>query len=135
LLLVLSKHSVESAWVEHEIERALAKELRTRKNVLFPVRLDDAIKTATSTWAQEIREERTIGDMRRWRDHATYQHELEPGRGNIYGWLTEHAVDLGSSEEPATHWLVVDRTENWAYVAPVLIARAIVRAQDLEGRP
>ncbi len=35
---------------------------------------------------------------------------LGPGRGNIFGWLVEHAVDLGSSEEPATHWLVVDRT-------------------------
>jgi len=47
----------------------------------------------------------------------------------------QHAVDLGSSEEPATHWLVVDRTENRAYVAPVAIARAIVRAQELEARP
>jgi TIR domain len=78
LLLVLSKHSVGSAWVEHEIERALAKELRTRKVVLFPVRLDDAIKTATSTWAQEIRGERNIGDMRRWRNnHDAYQRTFE----------------------------------------------------------
>jgi hypothetical protein len=73
LLLVLSRHSVESAWVEHEIERALAKELRTRKVVLFPVRLDDAIKTPTTTWAQEIGEDRNIGDMRRWRNYEAYQ--------------------------------------------------------------
>lgn len=39
-------------------------------------------------------------------------HQPEPCRGNIYGWLVEHAVDLGSSEEPSTHWLGVDRTEN-----------------------
>jgi hypothetical protein len=78
LLLVLSKHSVTSAWVEHEIERALAKELRTRRVVLFPVRLDDAIKTADTTWAREIREERNIGDMRRWRNnHDAYQRTFE----------------------------------------------------------
>jgi TIR domain len=77
LLLVLSKHSVKSAWVEHEIERALAKELGTRRAVLFPIQIYDAIMTATSTWAQEIREDRNIGDMRRWRDHASYQKALQ----------------------------------------------------------
>jgi len=75
-----------------------------------------------------------VGQLDHW-FFLAFMHEPEPGRGNIYGWLTEHAVDLGSSEEPATHWLVVDRTENRAYVAPVAIARTIVRAQDLEGRP
>lgn len=64
-----------------------------------------------------------------------FMHEPGPGRGAIYGWLVEHAIDLGSSEEPATHWLVVDGTENHAYVAPVVIARTIVRTQDLEARP
>jgi len=74
------------------------------------------------------------GQLDHWL-YLAFLHELGPGRGNIYGWLTEHAVDLGSSEEPATHWLVVDRTENRGYVAPVAIARAIVRAQELEARP
>jgi len=47
-------------------------------------------------------------------------------------------VDLNARQRAyllATHWLVVDRAENRAYVAPVSIARAIVRAQDLEARP
>ena len=74
------------------------------------------------------------GQLDHWL-YLAFLHELGPGRGNIYGWLVEHAVDLGSSEEPATHWLVVDRTKNRAYAAPVAIARAIVRAQDLEARP
>ena len=51
--------------MEHEIERALAKELRTRKVVvLFPIRIDDAIKTSTATWSREIYEDRNVGDMR-----------------------------------------------------------------------
>jgi uncharacterized protein YjbI with pentapeptide repeats len=77
LLLVLSEHSVKSAWVEHEIERALAKELRTLKVVLFPVRLDDAIKSSTATWAQEIYEDRNVGDMRQWKDHDAYRKAFE----------------------------------------------------------
>ncbi len=74
------------------------------------------------------------GQLDHWL-YLAFMHEPGPGRGNIYGWLVEHAVDLGSSEEPATHWLLVDGTENRAYVAPVAIARAIVRAQELEARP
>jgi len=77
LLLVLSKHSVESAWVEHEIERGLAKELRTRREVLFPVRLDDAVMSAKTSWAREIREDRNIGDMRQWKNHDAYKTSFE----------------------------------------------------------
>jgi TIR domain/Pentapeptide repeats (8 copies) len=77
LLLILSKHSVDSAWVDHEIERGLAKELRTRKTVLFPVRVDDAVESASSTWARELREDRSIGDFTRWRNHDAYQRTFE----------------------------------------------------------
>jgi hypothetical protein len=77
LLLVLSIHSVASAWVEHEIERALAKELQTRTVVLFPVRLDDSIMTAGPAWAREIREDRNIADLRDWRDQASYRKAVD----------------------------------------------------------
>jgi TIR domain-containing protein/pentapeptide repeat protein len=90
LLLVLSKHSVTSAWVEHEIERALAKELRTRTTVLFPVRLDDSIMTAESTWAREIREDRNIGDLRNWRSHSTYQNALDRLLRDLRAGATPH---------------------------------------------
>jgi hypothetical protein len=53
--------------------------------------------------------------------------------GPISGWLVEHQVDLGSSEEPATHALVLDRQTGEAWIAPIAPARAIVRAQDLEA--
>ena len=41
LVVVCSKHSLESPPVIREIERALQKEDREHKNVLFPVRIDD----------------------------------------------------------------------------------------------
>src|SRR6266700_843070 len=43
LLLVLSEHSVESAWVESEVETAFEKERKRKQLVLFPIRLDDAV--------------------------------------------------------------------------------------------
>jgi len=52
--------------------------------------------------------------------------------GVIGGWLVEHEVDLGNVDGPATHWLVVDRDENRAWIAPRGLARRIVRLQRLE---
>jgi hypothetical protein len=43
LLLILSKHSAFSDWVEHEVETALAKERREKRPLLFSIRLDNAI--------------------------------------------------------------------------------------------
>jgi len=41
LVVVCSEHSLESPPVIREIERALQKEDREHKNVLFPIRIDD----------------------------------------------------------------------------------------------
>ncbi len=51
LLLILSKHSITSKWVAHEVERALNKEPQGIPNVLYPVRVDKAIMTCTEPWA------------------------------------------------------------------------------------
>lgn len=45
LLLVLSENSIESPWVEEEVEAAFEKERQQKRTVLFPIRLDDAIMT------------------------------------------------------------------------------------------
>lgn len=73
LLLVLSKHSVESDWVEKEVETAIEKERRQNKPVLFPIRLDDTVMTTTQAWAADIRRARHIGDFRNWKNHDDYQ--------------------------------------------------------------
>ena len=73
LLLILSQHSIESDWVEAEVETALEEERRRERTVLFPIRLDDSVKETEQAWAAHIRRTRHIGDFRRWKDHDAYQ--------------------------------------------------------------
>jgi hypothetical protein len=73
LLLILSKHSVASGWVEHEVKTALAKERRENRVVLFPVRIDKAVLESPLSWATDIRHERNIGDFSSWKNHDDYQ--------------------------------------------------------------
>jgi hypothetical protein len=76
LLVVLSEHSVKSAWVEDEVEAALERERRDHSTVLFPIRLDDAVMHDTAAWADSIRRTRHIGDFTTWKDHDEYQKSL-----------------------------------------------------------
>ncbi|MGA3210049.1 MAG: toll/interleukin-1 receptor domain-containing protein [Terriglobales bacterium] len=73
LLLILSADSIQSTWVENEVEAALEKEKREDKLVLFPVRVDDAVMETENAWAATLRRSRHIGDFRHWRHHNTYQ--------------------------------------------------------------
>lgn len=73
LLLVLSKHSVSSDWVEKEVETAMEQERRQKRTVLFPIRLDDAVMDIEVGWAADIRRGRNVGDFRKWKAHDVYQ--------------------------------------------------------------
>jgi len=73
LLLILSKDSVHSQWVEDEVERALEKERRDGSTVLFPIRLDDSVMEIDRGWPVTLRNSRHIGDFRHWKDHESYQ--------------------------------------------------------------
>lgn len=73
LLLLLSEHSVKSGWVRYEVEQAMARESRQQKEILFPLRLDDAIFDCTANWALSLRSTRHIGDFTGWQEEATYQ--------------------------------------------------------------
>lgn len=73
LLLVLSKHSVASDWVEQEVETALERERREKRLILFPIRLDNAVMKIEGGWPALIRNTRHIGDFRRWKNHDSYQ--------------------------------------------------------------
>ena len=77
LLLVLSEHSIASTWVAYEVERALNKEPNGVPNVLYPVRLDDAILAYTTSWAQDIKDTRHIGDFTDWKNHDIYQKNFD----------------------------------------------------------
>ena len=73
LLLVLSKTSVASQWVEQEVETALARERQQGTTILFPVRIDNTVMTLETGWPALIRNTRNIGDFRRWKTHDVYQ--------------------------------------------------------------
>ena len=73
LLIILSEHSIDSDWVETEVETALEREAQKKSTVLFPVRLDDTVMDTSQPWAGKIRRERHIGDFRHWKDHDRYQ--------------------------------------------------------------
>lgn len=77
LLLILSENSLNSFWVESEVEKAFEEERQRNTTVLFPVRLDEAVLETNQPWAAEIRRTRHIGDFTRWKDHDAYQQAFE----------------------------------------------------------
>jgi len=77
LLVILSEQSVKSDWVREEVESAVEREHREKRQIVFPIRVDDAVMAASTAWAASIRRQRHIGDFRRWRDHDQYQKSLE----------------------------------------------------------
>ena len=76
LMVLLSYHSVKSAWVEDEVEAAFEREHRDGTTVLFPIRLDDAVMDSNAAWAASIRRTRHIGDFTKWKNHDDYQKSL-----------------------------------------------------------
>jgi hypothetical protein len=77
LLLLLSKHSVSSDWVEKEVETAFEGERRDNRTVLFPIRLDGAVMEIQDGWPADIRRTRHLGDFTKWKDHYSYQKAFE----------------------------------------------------------
>jgi uncharacterized protein YjbI with pentapeptide repeats len=77
LLLVLSEHALASDWVEDEVTKAFAEERQRQQTVLFPIRLDDAVLTTGEAWAVKLRDNRNIGDFRRWKEHDAYSKALD----------------------------------------------------------
>jgi hypothetical protein len=49
----------------------------------------------------------------------------------VRDWLDRQGINLGSSDEPAQHWLIADAETGDLFAAPVRAAQAIVRSQRL----
>jgi uncharacterized protein YjbI with pentapeptide repeats len=77
LLIILSKASIGSDWVEDEVNKAFAEERSRKENVLFPIRIDNSVMTTTEPWAIKLREQRNIGDFRQWKSPTEYRKSLE----------------------------------------------------------
>ena len=95
LLIVLSEASVNSDWVDTEVETALEKEHNTktednpRPTVLFPIRIDSTTEESKLPWVRKIRRERHITDFSAWKDHDKYKKALD-----------KLLADLKASEPP-----------------------------------
>jgi len=78
LLLVLSEHSMSSSWVEDEVEAALERERTEHREILFPIRLDESVKSPDApAWAARLRRQINIGNFTRWTDLQAYQRAFE----------------------------------------------------------
>jgi hypothetical protein len=77
LLLILSKSSIESEWVEDEVNKAFAEERERGGTILFPIRIDDEVMTTPKPWARKLRDQRNIGDFQRWKKPEAYQKSFD----------------------------------------------------------
>lgn len=77
VMIVLSAASVQSRWVEREVNAALEREDRENRTILFPIRIDNSIMRAPQPWAADIRRTRHIGDFREWEVHSAYLKSFE----------------------------------------------------------
>jgi len=73
VMIILSEASVQSRWVEREVNAAREREDREARTVLFPIRIDDAVMSAPQPWAADIRRSRHIGDFREWQKQTAYK--------------------------------------------------------------
>ncbi|MEW5939426.1 MAG: toll/interleukin-1 receptor domain-containing protein, partial [Chloroflexota bacterium] len=74
VLLVLSKNSLSSDWVEHEVRHARKLEKELGRDALCPIALDDSWKS--SKWPGRVMEQITeynILDFSGWEDKSTFE--------------------------------------------------------------
>jgi hypothetical protein len=82
LIVILSEASVKAEPVVHEIERALQKEQRDGRDVLFPIRVDDAVYSwKHALQANVVR--KVIRDFREWQDPTKYEAALKRLIGDL----------------------------------------------------
>jgi hypothetical protein len=72
-MIILSKASVQSPWVEREVNVARELEDEEKRTVLFPIRIDDEVMNTPDAWAADLRRQRHIGDFTRWKEYDFYQ--------------------------------------------------------------
>jgi uncharacterized protein YjbI with pentapeptide repeats len=73
LLLILSRYSIKSEWVEDEVEAAYEQEQTRGKTVLFPISLDNAVMGTKEAWAAKLRRSRNVGDFTKWANLTSFK--------------------------------------------------------------
>ena len=75
LVVILSDAALSSEPVVREIARAIQKEQRENKEVLFPIRIDDAVFAWNHGYAADVTR-KYIGDFTEWQDREAYDKSL-----------------------------------------------------------
>jgi hypothetical protein len=73
VLVIFSKRSIKSDWVEHEVRTARELEKEMGRDVLCPIALDDSWKN--SPWPKRVMEqvmEYNILDFSAWKDDSKF---------------------------------------------------------------
>lgn len=77
LVVICSEDSLQSAPVVREIERALQREDREKRNILFPIRIDDYLLREWENARKADVVSKVVGDFRGWKDHDRYKKAFE----------------------------------------------------------
>lgn len=77
LLLVLSKFSVESGWIQKEVEATLEEEQQRNRSFLFPILLDAACMTSGKPWIENLQKTHQIYDFTAWQNQEDYKKEFK----------------------------------------------------------
>jgi TIR domain/Pentapeptide repeats (8 copies) len=72
MLLILSKNSISSPWVEDEVEAAIERERKEGQKVLLPIRIDNAVMKTNRAWAASLKRKYHIGDFSKAKDHSAF---------------------------------------------------------------
>jgi uncharacterized protein YjbI with pentapeptide repeats len=73
LVLVVSEHSLGSAWMETEMEKVAQRQMKESKPTLYPIFLGDAVLKFEARWAGYLRHISPIDDFETWKDDEFYQ--------------------------------------------------------------
>lgn len=73
VVVICSENSLQSRPVLREIERALQREDREAKDILFPVRIDDYIFEGWEHPRKADVVSKVVGDFRKWRERDEYR--------------------------------------------------------------
>ena len=76
VLLLLSKDSVNSDWVQSEVEMVMERERSEKKTILIPIMLDHSIMDTSKSWVKMITRTRHIGNFEAWQYAESYQNSM-----------------------------------------------------------
>jgi hypothetical protein len=97
LLIVLSEFSIESAWIQQEVEAALEEERNRNRSVLFPVRLDDSCLDGEKKWLVDLQKTHQIYDFSTWDNWEAYYGQF---------LLLLHDLEANASDNPDNTGLI-----------------------------